>query len=180
MKKAKRRFTYYGEEAATPLVRWLNDGGDKLPTIVNLLKFAHKYHDAKDPKVKHLYMTQVDSILLDFRFAPVIAEMNDRWTIAWGYAGQPGVREQPEVREQAMAILFLLDLAEMGVWRNLKRCEKSDCQKWFFARFGHQRYCSDECRIAVLQHDPARKKQRAEQMRKLRHDEKIRRKKGGK
>jgi hypothetical protein len=170
-KKAKSRFTYSGEEIARPLIHWLNAGGDKLPGVVELLQIADRHHKTENPKLKKLLKDKANAILADYRFTAVIDEMNGLWKIEWHDFGRGGVGAQ------ATFILLLFDLAKQGLWQTVQRCEKPDCQKWFFKRFMHQRFCSDECRIAVLQNDPARREQRAEKMRDLRRLKKLRQRK---
>jgi integrase len=56
----------------------------------------------------------------------------------------------------------------------------SDCKRWFFAKFEHQRFHSDECRIEVLQADPARREQRTKYMRELRLQKNFAKREGSK
>jgi hypothetical protein len=44
---------------------------------------------------------------------------------------------------------------------SLRRLRLCDCGNAFFARFAHQKFCSDTCRIAFYSHDPTWKAYRA-------------------
>jgi hypothetical protein len=177
-KDNSRVHTYYGEEVARPLVAWLNKGGDQLHGIAGLLEIAgrHRQAEARGTRPARLLMrllqAKANGILADYRFAPVIDSMNDRWEIQWvGIGGQGG---------EAQFVLLLLELAERGLIHSLRRCAKEDCKRWFFAHYDHQRFDSDQCRIAVLQGDPARQEARKAYMRELRRLKKLRSKGGRK
>jgi hypothetical protein len=169
---------FYGEDLARPLIAWLNSGGDQLPGVSGLLEIAGRYHEAQARKSKpaallmRLLKEKATAILTDYRFTPVVDEMNDRWHIEWmALADHTG---------EAPFVLRLLDLAEIGKIHSIRRCAREDCRRWFFARYGHQRFHSGECQIAVLQADPVRKAQRAKHMRWLRQWKKLRSRRGRK
>ncbi len=167
IQKIKSRVhTFHGEEIAAPLVRWLNAGGGKLPGVVELIEIAERHHRTENPKLRALLLAKANAVLLDYRFAPVIDHLNDRWEIEWHDAGKGGVGAQ------ASAILLLLDLAEAGLARSVRRCEKDDCQQFFFARFDHQKFHSDKCRTAALASDPGRREARRHYMKELRRKRK--------
>lgn len=44
---------------------------------------------------------------------------------------------------EALAVFRILELSNMGL---LDRLHKCDCGRWLFSRFKHQRFCSDRCR----------------------------------
>src|SRR5207245_2745463 len=43
------------------------------------------------------------------------------------------------------AVMRLIKLAEMGAVGRIKKCQQ--CGKWFYARFTHQDFCAEECRV---------------------------------
>jgi hypothetical protein len=64
-----------------------------------------------------------------------------QWAVWWQGdldAGQEGLRLRPsEVLE------LILKLTQVGDLTRLRRC--AQCQKWLFARFRHQTFCSTKC-----------------------------------
>jgi hypothetical protein len=67
------------------------------------------------------------------------------------------------------AVLAILDLAERGKLRNVRRCE--ECRQWYFARKRRQRFCKDKCRLADHRASPAGKAKWAAYMRRYRTSE---------
>lgn len=81
----------------------------------------------------------------------------------WGFSwGRTGKREQPFI-EVGLA-LGIVDIAGAGRISSLKQCE--DCRKWLFARFPHQRFCSDTCKEHFHRSNEADKKRRRDWARK--------------
>jgi len=68
---------------------------------------------------------------------------------------------------ECLAACDLIQLAGMNLLRSLTQCEgkHSDHRTWFFARFAHQRFCSDACRIRYNASSPEAKRYRAEKAR---------------
>jgi hypothetical protein len=170
-KRNSRVHVFYGQDVAGPLVAWLNAGGDKLQGVAPLLEIAerHRQAEARGTRPAALLMRllqgKANAVLQDYRYAPVIDTMNDKWEIEWmGIGGQGG---------EAGFVLLLLDLAERGLIHSIRRCAKGDCRRWFFAHYDHQRFDADKCRIAVLASDPARKEERKAYMRELRRKRKV-------
>jgi hypothetical protein len=51
-------------------------------------------------------------------------------------------------------------LKQQGLLHRIRQCGRPGCQEWFFARFEHQNFHADTCRIAVLSADEQRKEDR--------------------
>ncbi len=64
-----------------------------------------------------------------------------------------------QVRELIYA-LDILEIAKAGRINSLKQCEQ--CHKWLFARFPHQRFCSESCKEHFHRSNEADKKRRRE------------------
>jgi predicted nucleic acid-binding Zn ribbon protein len=75
------------------------------------------------------------------------------WHFSWG---RTGGREQPFI-EVGFA-LNIVEIASAGKISSLKQC--ASCRKWLFARFPHQRFCSDNCKEAFHRSNEADKKRR--------------------
>jgi hypothetical protein len=79
-----------------------------------------------------------------------------------------------------MGLLVLdkcLHLKEEGLLDRLRECARPGCGEWFFAKFDHQKCHSDDCRVAILSADEARKEERKKYMRKHRRTKKLRKRK---
>jgi hypothetical protein len=57
---------------------------------------------------------------------------------------------------------------------NIRRCQRDQCQKWYWVTKDPHKYCSDNCRKSSHARDPNLKKARAAYMRQYRADEKQR------
>jgi hypothetical protein len=55
---------------------------------------------------------------------------------------------------ERQALTQIQRLLMLGLLTRLRRCQNEPCKRWFYARFGHQRSHSDECRIAHAQSGP--------------------------
>lgn len=83
---------------------------------------------------------------------------------------------------EPMGLLVLdkcLLLKEEGLLDRLRECARPGCGEWFFAKFDHQKCHSDDCRVAILSADEARKEERKKYMRRHRRIKKLRKKKKG-
>jgi hypothetical protein len=69
------------------------------------------------------------------------------------------------------AVHDLVRLAKQNRFRQLKLC---DCGKWYFARFSHQRFCSEKCRIQFWENSEDRKSQKRAKAREYYEFHKIR------
>jgi hypothetical protein len=60
------------------------------------------------------------------------------------------------------AVLIAVELARQGRIASLKECTNSDCKRWFFAKFAHSRFCSEDCKNTFHRENPDEKKRRRE------------------
>jgi hypothetical protein len=77
------------------------------------------------------------------------------WRQEWIRAGK---REQPFI--EIGFVLDIVGIASAGRISSLKQCEY--CRRWLFARFPHQRFCSDSCKELFHRSNEADKKRRRE------------------
>ena len=71
------------------------------------------------------------------------------------------LRDRHSVHE-SQAIHAIVRLADQGLLDRLKVC---DCGCWYFARFAHQRFCSEECRMRFWEGSEERKERKRAQAR---------------
>lgn len=60
------------------------------------------------------------------------------------------------------AVTALTHLALLDKVDRIRRCE---CERWYFLRFAHQRFCSEECRVRFWESSEERKEQKRAQAR---------------
>lgn len=59
----------------------------------------------------------------------------------------------------------LIRYLKLGALERFRKCD--DCDKWFYAVTGHQRYCEDKCRLHHIAQSDAFKEKRARYMREV-------------
>lgn len=64
--------------------------------------------------------------------------------------------------DEGQSIHAIVRLADQGL---LDRLEMCDCGLWYFARFSHQRFCSEECRVRFWESSEDRKEQKRQRAR---------------
>jgi len=97
------------------------------------------------------------------------------WTVSWKF-----VKKSPEPTGLLVLDKCLL-LKQEGLLDRIRQCAQPGCGEWFFAKFEHQKCHSDDCRVAMLSADEARKEERKKYMRKHRRTKKLlAQKRGGK
>jgi hypothetical protein len=57
-------------------------------------------------------------------------------------------------------VLIAVELAQEGRIASLKQCANPNCKRWLFARFKHQKFCSEACYELFHRTDPQEKKRR--------------------
>jgi hypothetical protein len=80
-----------------------------------------------------------------------------------GFKEVPSGTSQAE-RSECFAVRNLIQLAISGLLGSLKRCEYKHGQ-WFFAKFAHQRFCNEKCRVRWNAETPEAKAYRAKKAR---------------
>lgn len=77
---------------------------------------------------------------------------------------------------EASVVLRILNLAAASEIERLKQCRS--CSKWFYAERSHQRFCSEDCRLASYTRSPKYKNYRKQYMRRRRSAEQAASQKG--
>lgn len=146
MATAKRQRSYPGEELADPLVKWLNRQPSK--ELVSLLELAQRHRKATDSnapgkrKLGKLLQDTINSITLGYLYNPVVERIDRRWKVEW--CAQDG--RGPE----AVMLLFVIDLAQQGLFHRVTRCGNPKCGRWFFAITDVQRFHSPACALKAF------------------------------
>ena len=107
--------------------------------------------------------------LSNYRFTPHAAvamggggQRPSEWAIWW--KGDVGARPERHLRMVASeALEMILKLTQIGDLTRLRRC--SQCQKWLYARFTHQNFCSTKCQQKKYSQREASKERRRRYMR---------------
>ncbi len=73
--------------------------------------------------------------------------------------------ESPITKEEAYALISLLDLAEHGLLWRVIRCKAPDCRRFFYAKFPHQKFCLTVCQLRTFKADPLEKEKHRTYMR---------------
>lgn len=71
------------------------------------------------------------------------------------------------------AVLTLIGLARMGLLNRVRRCENEACERWFFAKPRHKRFCTTECQQKTFRSTETFKRYRRDWMRQQRTREKT-------
>jgi hypothetical protein len=165
--------SYFGEFDAGPVTEWLNSkaraAGDPVEELIELnawLPFRATELDIRSCLAKHVSRSKL-------AVAPVLVGASpNRWQVDWRLVEK--VRLRPL---QALALIKLLHLGDKGLLSRVRKCGKRECGEWFYARFEHQRFHSKRCQQEAFRSDPEWKKHRAEYMKQLRQDKKLRERK---
>jgi hypothetical protein len=170
MTKSKRHSqvlrSYWGEDTASTLIDWLNRvprlKNDPVRTLIDLQLRGPAFPDM-DPRpaiVRH-----VNETARRWRLAlvPIAAMTPTGWDADWRH--KPTNKAHPL---QLLAFVKALHLASQGLLNRVRPCGSQQCEKFFFARFAHQEFCSAECQRLHLRSTPAWRKGRADYMRRLR------------
>lgn len=163
-----RNYSYFGEFDSRPLIEWLNSpkrpAGDEVEQLLSM-NAQLPIHVTEHEVVAYLGRVVRRSKVA---VAPVLAGASpDRWQIEWRLVGH-----LPP--SQGLAVIKLLHLAERGLVGRVRKCARSQCTKWFFARFQHQRFHTERCQQETFKGSPEWRAQRAQYMRELRHKEALR------
>jgi hypothetical protein len=163
--------SYFGELDAAVVVNWLNSkrklAGDPIEKLVELNQ------QLPIQATEHQIETFLGRLVRRAKVAvaPVLkSAAPDYWQIEW----KPVGRMDPE---QGLALIRLLHMADKGLIGRVRKCAKEACGKWFYAKFEHQRFHSERCQQETFKTSPAWKKQRAEYMKRLRQEKKLRERK---
>jgi hypothetical protein len=160
--------SYWGEFDAVPLMEWLNS---KLrpasDPVERLLKFDQQLPIETTAQQLSSYLAKLVR-KSKLAVAPVlVSAAPGRWQVDWRLVGHM----HPS---QGLALVKLLHLADRGLIDRVRKCAKKSCGRWFYAKFRHQRFHSERCQQETFKGDPNWKKQRAEYMKRLRAEQKLR------
>jgi hypothetical protein len=164
--------SYFGEFTAVPVVDWLNSSarpaGDPVEKLINL--------NARFPL--EVPAREIEGYLAKlvrkskFAVAPVLMEVQPhRWKMEWRLVG----RMDPS---QGLAVVKLLHLADEGLLDRVRKCARAGCGVWFFAKFSHQRFDRLTCQQQTFREDPDYKRKRADDVKRARHEAKLRERRG--
>jgi hypothetical protein len=168
---------YWGELDAGPLVLWLNKAGEQ-NALTRLIRLngEGRSDEIRQDVAKFVRWHHI-------AFAPaVLSVADDRWEIEWRMVGSmtPVSRKTRRLfglgatrPAFGLAFIALLRLADRGLLGRVRKCDRQECGRWFYARFNHQLFHSRPCQERTYRTDPAWKKKHAEQMKRLRHGKKL-------
>jgi hypothetical protein len=166
--------SYFGEATASGLLLWLNSkarpAGDPVERLLELDGQLSEPATFIKRDVVHELNSYLARIVRRSKLAvaPVLlGAAPGRWRIDWRLTGN---MHHP----QALAIVQLLHLADKGLLRRVRKCAAKECDRWFYARFEHQRFHSERCQQRTFRSDPGWKTLRAEYMKQLRWEGKLR------
>jgi hypothetical protein len=175
MKKAHSHVharSYFGEFDAGPLVEWLNTkgrpAGDSVETLLEMngqLPLETTEHELRSYLAETVRLSKL-------AVAPVlISARPGEWSVDWKLVGKM-------VPLQGLAFVKALHLADRGLIGRVRKCAAKDCGIWFYGKFEHQRFHSERCQQETFRRDPDWKQRRASYMKELRHEKKMRERRG--
>jgi len=175
-KTERARHEFAGQQDGTSLTEWLNGkephrigaeraemrGGERTRKriarlIEDLNMSAEEYlrHGVADPKLtkriddelaRHALRVKTMYVRDEGRFK-TFAE--PKWMFGWySSAGE----------RSAEMIFRIVRLGERGLLARVRRCDH--CNSWFYAKFNHQRFCSQRCQVLHYQTSEEWKKRR--------------------
>lgn len=67
-----------------------------------------------------------------------------RWSVSWRIESRSRrFRNERAALNDGQALRMILDLAQAGLLKRLRRC--GHCRNWLYAKFRHQEFCSTKC-----------------------------------
>jgi len=91
----------------------------------------------------------------------IVRRSPSKWRARWHAEGERS--RTPDTLSEADAVLRILRLAESGYVDRVREC--AECDRWFFARFRHARFCSPACQQRNYRESPEWKERRNAYMR---------------
>lgn len=107
--------------------------------------------------------------LSQHRFLPYLwPGANRKWVVRWQIQNAKPRVKRPDVTimDDSNALQLILDFARAGQLNRLRRC--NCCQRWLFAKFKHQNFCSTKCQQKHYSQSPEWKEKRRDYMRSYR------------
>jgi len=169
---SKPERTYHGEAEAQFLVGQLNQGGmierDSLREIIRPLQELGECQSKSPSRIRssdpghreRLLKAEtankaVNKILRQYEARPhlrLLAPLGEEFRLEWQRAEGADLELQ--------AVLSAVKLAQEGRISSLKECANPNCRLWLFARFNHQRFCSETCKELFHRTDEQEKARR--------------------
>lgn len=146
-KKAVVTREFTGQEQAEFVVSWLNNPARPANDAVEqFIAIENRYRNGVDLKAGQESVDFIANVVRRGRLGMAPSANYSRLdgrTIKWVATSNPG-----RVRvDQADAFLKAIELADKNLLTRVRRCKLEGCGLWFFGKFEHSVYHSDECRI---------------------------------
>ena len=161
-KKVKAERTYRGEAEALFLVNELNKRHmaprDTLCGIIQALQELTEYQPTNQQRPlaeQTLRIRAINKILRQYQARPLLRLLSprrDSFRIEWQRTDEDDL--------ELLAVLRAIELAQERRIASLKECSNPNCKRWLFARFAHQRFCSEACKEMFHRTDGADKERR--------------------
>jgi|SRR5215467_1092913 len=151
---------YHGEDSGDRVAQFLNTFGIPVRYHAQLSpKLLAKYEEGRKRVLSIMEMLQTiftagprpsrAALLADLRLNKLLPRYKS-YSLVFHERGVPGFIPvvHPGSRmtaEECHTVGALIKLAEMGAINRVKKCQQ--CENWFYARFAHQGFCTDKCRI---------------------------------
>ena len=166
------------EDAGEYLASFFNADVGELPAVrskrgrqgrkraIQLVRVLQLLSDkTKEPMGDTRFLAPADRLLARYVVRPVLCFIDPGGKFDFGFDQHSRARFNPI--EEWQAIQAIMELGEHGLLGNLKEC--AQCHRWMFARFSHQRFCSEGCRQAHFRSSEEFKAGRRAYMRRLYH-----------
>jgi hypothetical protein len=185
--RKSRVHTFQGQDLAEPVLEYLRRDDrpvdDRVEQLVQLELARYREvlpgvtGEDRTPRIVRLVNDTMR--LWDFGLIHQATREERDWKVTWQH--RPSKKAtHPEM----LAFNDALLLKRQGLLHRIRQCARPGCKEWFFAKFDHQNFHIDKCRVAVLSADEQRKEDRKQYMRDLRAKKKLKKfrssKKGGK
>ena len=172
-RKLREKKEFWGEIDSQRVIDYLNSphpDGDPVERLVQLngdvVQGVVRIGAMPGDQIRSLVAEAVTATQL--ATAPAVLEVGARyWKVDWRLVGHMDPR-------QALAFINVLHCASKGVLWRIRRCRRSDCGKWFFARFRHGLFCSEDCGKRYYSSSPEYRNQKREAAKRYRREQEAR------
>jgi hypothetical protein len=147
-------------------VTWIVEACQRVIQLHESMKLAS--HTPSLAPDKHALLAEASKILKElnerlskYKCLPVvryIALPNRCFDVQYKFVATSNDEES-----ECQAVAWIMD--HIAAVHRIRRCNRLECSKWFFAVTDHQKYCGDDCRKREAQQGPEFKRKRAEYMR---------------
>jgi hypothetical protein len=176
--------TFQGENEAQFLLRFMNGDRrvhqDTLHEIVLALQglqpvtpITRQRVLSGDPTLKQQTdrIEAVNRILRQYEAVPIIRPPSvvsgSGIRLEWRPTGDSAARRRQtrgDAHTELSAALIAIGLAQEGRIHSLRQCK--NCARWFFAKFAHSKFCTEDCKNTFQRENPGEKERRREWARK--------------